>query len=70
MNIGEETAVERKKAVSVKFLVIAALLGLGAYVAGPYVMTYVMLIQEGVKAKAAPVQSEIPEGRPTLPTGN
>jgi hypothetical protein len=71
MEVSDEAPVPvKKKPVSMTFLMAVILLGVGAYFAGPHVMTYVMLWQEGAKARGPAIESQMPEGRPTLPTAS
>jgi hypothetical protein len=70
LNQEETVAKKQRKPISLTFLIIVLLLGVGGYFAGPYVMTYVMLMQEGAKARGPAVESPMPEGRPTLPSAS
>lgn len=60
----------KKKPLSMRFLIAVILVGVGAYFAGPHVMTYVMLLQEGAKARGPAIERTVPEGRPSLPGTN
>lgn len=63
MVTSEEASVPvQKKSISIRFLISVIVLGIGAYFAGPYAMTYVMYLQEGAKASGPAIESSVPEG--------
>lgn len=71
MELNDESPVTvTKKPISFRFLIAVILIGIAAYFAGPHVMTYVMLLQEGAKASGPAIERAIPEGRPSMPSSN
>jgi hypothetical protein len=56
-----------RKAISARFLVIIAVLGVTAYFGVPQVMKYVMFLEEKGKASQPPTFNKTPEGRPPSP---
>lgn len=71
MEVSDKTPVPvKKKPISIRFLIVVILVGVGAYLAGPRIMTYVMLLQEGAKARGPVIEREAPEGRPSFSENN
>lgn len=69
MNAETESAEPKKRPpVSLPFLIVVGVLGISAYLAGPWVMKMVMLQQEKAKVSGGAVANDRPQGRPDLPS--
>ncbi len=69
MNSEAETAAPKKRPpISLPFIVVVGILGVGAYFAGRPVMEWVMLQQEKAKVAKGAVAFDLPDERPNLPS--
>lgn len=60
---------KKRKPISIGFLIAVLVLGVAGYFAGPYIMTYAMLLQERAKAEGPAIQNPLSEERPSMPMG-
>ena len=63
------TEPKKRKPISIGFLLVVIVLGVAGYFAGPYIMTYAMLLQEKAKAEGPAIQNPTTEERPSMPMG-